>query len=158
MRPKNKTLKLTFVLYLSFFFYNSKNSFGRLLESVSFSLSWILVAWLLTRPTRMRISTGSQLNPQNQGCCKRGGCVFFCQTVNFKSSRGADYAHHSTTSPPPGAPMAFKTWCGHKYIGWAWSAPLVEIGLRWLPKLGVDMSPRPHAHRRACLSLIGKCL
>ena len=23
--------------------------------------------------------------------------------------------------------------------------PLVEIGLRWLPKLGVDTSPRPHA-------------
>ena len=26
----------------------------------------------------------------------------------------------------------------------------LEIGLRWLPKLGVDMSPHPHAHRRAC--------
>ena len=29
--------------------------------------------------------------------------------------------------------------------------PLVEIVLRWLPKLGVDMSPRPYAHRCACL-------
>ena len=29
-------------------------------------------------------------------------------------------------------------------------SPLVGIGLRWLPKLGVDMSPRPHAHRHAC--------
>ena len=29
--------------------------------------------------------------------------------------------------------------------------PLVGIGLRWLPKLGVDTSPRPHAHRRARL-------
>ena len=28
--------------------------------------------------------------------------------------------------------------------------PLVGIGLRWLPKLDVDTSPRPHAHRRAC--------
>ena len=28
-------------------------------------------------------------------------------------------------------------------------APLVGIGLRWLLKLGVDMSQRPHAHRRA---------
>ena len=28
--------------------------------------------------------------------------------------------------------------------------PLVEIGLGWRPKLGMDMSPRPHAHRRAC--------
>ena len=27
--------------------------------------------------------------------------------------------------------------------------PPVEIGLMWLPKLGVDTSPRPHAHRRA---------
>ena len=27
--------------------------------------------------------------------------------------------------------------------------PLVEIGLIWQPKLGVDMSTRPHAHRRA---------
>ena len=35
-------------------------------------------------------------------------------------------------------------------IGWAHSAPLVEIGLRQMPKLGVDMSPRPPAHRRAC--------
>ena len=26
---------------------------------------------------------------------------------------------------------------------------MVEIGLRWLPKLGVDTSPCPHAHRRA---------
>ena len=24
--------------------------------------------------------------------------------------------------------------------------PLVEIGLRWLPKLRVDTSPRPHDH------------
>ena len=29
--------------------------------------------------------------------------------------------------------------------------PLLEgIGLRWLSKLGVDKSPRPHAHKRAC--------
>ena len=27
--------------------------------------------------------------------------------------------------------------------------PLVEIGLRQMPKLGVDVSPRPHAHRLA---------
>ena len=31
--------------------------------------------------------------------------------------------------------------------------PLVGIGFRWLPKLGVDTSPRPHAHRRACYIL-----
>ena len=43
-----------------------------------------------------------------------------------------------------GVPVAFKTLCGHNL------PPLVEIGLRWLPKLGVDASPRPHAHRRAC--------
>ena len=38
-------------------------------------------------------------------------------------------------------------------IGWTESAPpplLVEIGLRWLPKLGADTSPRPQAHRRTC--------
>ena len=31
-------------------------------------------------------------------------------------------------------------------LGYAYSAPppLVEIGLGWLPKLGVDTSPRPH--------------
>ena len=29
-------------------------------------------------------------------------------------------------------------------------SPLVGIGLRWLPKLGVDTSPRPHVHKRAC--------
>ena len=29
------------------------------------------------------------------------------------------------------------------------ATPQVGIGLRWLQKLGVDMSPRPHAHRRA---------
>ena len=40
-----------------------------------------------------------------------------------------------------GAPVAFKTWCGHQYM--------VGIGLRGLPKLGVDTSPRPHAHRCA---------
>ena len=33
-------------------------------------------------------------------------------------------------------------------------SPLVGIGLRWLPKLGVDMSPRPHVHRRACIKLL----
>ena len=27
---------------------------------------------------------------------------------------------------------------------------VVEIGLRWLPKLGMDTSPRPQAHRHAC--------
>ena len=32
--------------------------------------------------------------------------------------------------------------------------PLVGIGLRWLPELGVDTSPRPYAHRRACSSEI----
>ena len=31
--------------------------------------------------------------------------------------------------------------------------PLVGIGLRWLPKLGVDTSPRPDAHSHACMSL-----
>ena len=47
-----------------------------------------------------------------------------------------------------GAPVAFKTWCGHQYREGI--ICLVEIGLRWLPKLGVDTSPRPHVHRRAC--------
>ena len=51
-----------------------------------------------------------------------------------------------------GAPGAFKTWCGDQYrVGITFPPPLVEIGLRWLPKLGVDTSSRPHAHRRACL-------
>ena len=45
--------------------------------------------------------------------------------------------------------------CGFQNLVWALvqgghNLPsLVEIGLRWLPKLGVDTSPRPHAHRRA---------
>ena len=39
-------------------------------------------------------------------------------------------------------------------IGWAYSAPLVEIGLGWLLKLGVDKSPCPHAHRRACVGIL----
>ena len=48
-----------------------------------------------------------------------------------------------------GAPVAFKTWCGHQYwVGIICPPPLVEIGLRWLPKLGVDKS---HAHRRASI-------
>ena len=34
--------------------------------------------------------------------------------------------------------------------------PLVGIGLRWLPKLGVDTSPRPHAHRRALSTYLPK--
>ena len=50
-----------------------------------------------------------------------------------------------------GAPVAFKTWCGNQYRVGIICPPLVEIGLRWLPKLGVDTSPRPHAHRRACI-------
>ena len=51
--------------------------------------------------------------------------------------------------------QAFKTWCGHQYgVGIICPPPLVEIGLMWLPKLGVDLSPRPHAHRRACTNLI----
>ena len=53
-----------------------------------------------------------------------------------------------------GAPVAFKTWCGHQYIRWAQSAPLVEVGLKWLPKLGVNTSPRPHAHRRTWMLLL----
>ena len=47
------------------------------------------------------------------------------------------------------APVAFKTWCGHQYRMGIICPPLVEIGLGWLSKLDVDMSPRPHAHRRA---------
>ena len=47
--------------------------------------------------------------------------------------------------------MAFKTdlvWIPDQYRVGIIPLP-VEIGLRWLQKLGVDMSPRPHAHRRA---------
>ena len=44
-------------------------------------------------------------------------------------------------SENPGVPVLFD---GHNL------PPMVEIGLRWLPKLGVDMSTRPHAHRRTC--------
>ena len=44
-----------------------------------------------------------------------------------------------------GVPVALTTIDGDISIG----APLVEIGLRWLPKLGMDTSPCPHAHRRA---------
>ena len=53
-----------------------------------------------------------------------------------------------------GAPVAFKTWCGHQYrVGIICPPPcaLVEIGLRWLPKLGEDKSPCPHTHRCACI-------
>ena len=49
-----------------------------------------------------------------------------------------------------GALAAFKTWCGHQYRVGIICPPLVEIGLRWLPKLGVDTSPRPHVHMRTC--------
>ena len=43
-----------------------------------------------------------------------------------------------------GAPVAFKTWCGHQYrMGIIFPPPLVEIGLRWLPKLGVYLSTCP---------------
>ena len=53
-----------------------------------------------------------------------------------------------------GTPVAFKTWCGHQYrVGIICLLWLRYIGLRWLPKLGVDTSSRPHAHRRACKSL-----
>ena len=52
-----------------------------------------------------------------------------------------------------GAPVAFKTWWGHQYRVGKICPPPVGIGLRWLPKHGVDMSPRPHAHRRACLKI-----
>ena len=52
-------------------------------------------------------------------------------------------------------PVAFKTWCGHQYrVGIIYPPPLVEIGLRWLPKHGVDTSPCPYAHRRAWTMLI----
>ena len=44
-----------------------------------------------------------------------------------------------------------KTWCGHQYRVWHNLPPLAEIGIRWLSKLGVDTSPRPHAHRCACI-------
>ena len=57
----------------------------------------------------------------------------------------------------PGAPVAFKTWWGHQYMvgiicphpspGWN------RVLKSWRPKLGVDTSPRPHAHRRARLYL-----
>ena len=47
-----------------------------------------------------------------------------------------------------GAPMAFKTWLGHEYMVGIICPPLVGIGLRWLPKLGVDSVhwTRPHIH------------
>ena len=38
-------------------------------------------------------------------------------------------------------------------IGLEKSAPQVEIGLGRPSKLGVDTSPRPHAHRHACIGL-----
>ena len=45
-----------------------------------------------------------------------------------------------------GAPVAFKTWWGHQYmVGIICLHPLVGIGLRLLPKLGVDTSQRPGA-------------
>ena len=37
-----------------------------------------------------------------QGCRKREGPPVLGRTVNPISTRGADYAHHSTTSPLPG--------------------------------------------------------
>ena len=52
--------------------------------------------------------------------------------------------------------LSIRRACGFQNLVWTpvWGGhnlpPMVEIGLRWLPKLGVDMSPRPHAHRRAC--------
>ena len=50
-----------------------------------------------------------------------------------------------------GGPVAFKIWFGHQHRVGIICPPLVEIGLGWLPKLGVDTSPRPHAHRRVCI-------
>ena len=52
-------------------------------------------------------------------------------------------------------PLQVRLWLselsGDISIWWAESAPhLVGIGSRWLPKLGGDQSPCPHAHRRAC--------
>ena len=38
----------------------------------------------------------------------------------------------------PGAPVAFKTWWGHQYRVDIICPSLVGIGLRWLPKLGVE--------------------
>ena len=58
-----------------------------------------------------------------------------------------DWSRHQNRA---GAPVAFKTWWGHQYMVGIICPPAVEIGFRWLPKLGVDTSPRPHAHRHAC--------
>ena len=71
------------------------------------------------------------------------------QIVFFKYSYMNPNASINAVS---GAPVVFKSWCGHQYRVGIISPPPVEIGLGWLPKLGVDMSPRPHAHRRACSS------
>ena len=47
----------------------------------------------------------AKCSKDGQGCRKRGLKAppphFFGQTVHPISTRGADYAHHSTTSPPP---------------------------------------------------------
>ena len=71
------------------------------------------------------------------------------QLTLFKLGGAGDYALYSNLT---GAPVALKTWCGHQSRVDRICPPLVEIGLRWLPKIGVDTSPRPHAHRRAWFS------
>ena len=82
---------------------------------------------------------------------KHGQCVphsfSFSQAVNF------DLWWASLDSLPN---ALSRRACGFQNLVWTPIQgghnlpPLVDIGLRWLPKLGVDMSPRPHIHRRAC--------
>ena len=81
------------------------------------------------------------------GKCKRkAGSFSKCfmpQNVKFKSKSSRYNVHNRAVgrSENSGVPVLF--------VGHNLPPPLVEIGLRWLPKLGVDMSSRPHAHRRA---------
>ena len=48
--------------------------------------------------------------------------------------------------------MGTSVYCGHNL------PHLVDIGLRWLPKLGVDQSPCPYAHRRTCRKYVFQVL
>ena len=49
---------------------------------------------------REELPTQIWQNNNEQCCRKRGTRAVFGQTVKPISTRGADYTHHSTTSPP----------------------------------------------------------
>ena len=74
---------------------------------------------------------------------------------NRDSKRSDEIFTQTCTQFPHFLMVPYRRACGFQNLVWTPVQcghnlpPLVEIGLGQLPKLGVDMSPHPHAHRPA---------